>query len=195
MDFGDNRLQTEGVARSRRASEVRRCQFSLRTLFLLTVLLSLPLSWVGLRLRQRADERKIQAELGDGVFVFYDYPAPTEEVHAFFEFLDCPLFETLEAVRVQRPLSDTDWELIKTLDPPWLIVLRDAYWSDGDFSQLRHITSLRQLYLEDPEITDSRVRDLRGLHRLRLLNFSETQVTDECVRDLRRALPDCEVYN
>ena len=169
-------------------------QFSLRTL-LIVLGLSLPLSWLGLKLRQaREHQETVNAILEAGGYVGYEH-----------NVLGLGLGEVVYVA----------WG-----GGGWHLDLGDA-----ELEKLKGLTSLRRLDVDGCQgVTDAGLEHLQGLNNLEWLNISHTQVTeaglehlkgmtnleelwicclyqadrqkkvsDKDVRELQEALPNCRI--
>ena len=140
-----------------------------RTLLVVILVLSLPLSWFAVKLerarRQREAARTVRG-LGGSVDYEWVYLIPS----SWRETLGDDLFDKVNSVN----LADTPAE-------------------DADLECLQHLGGFWELNLHGTEITDEGLRHLPGLANLRTLTLTETRVTPEDVEELRKALPDCHI--
>jgi hypothetical protein len=194
----------------------RWCQFSLRTLLLAVLMLSLPLSWLATKLEQARRQRKAIAMVTalDGV-ALYDY-----EYDVYFAEETGPYaFETVEPVSPwpywmrrlmgddflhsvvlvcipitdETQLTDDDIELLRAL--PRLRAIRLSYESASEptLEGLKGLDSIEQLSLADSRVSDAALVHLETLTNLEHLDLRGTRVSPEGLKKLREALPQCEI--
>ncbi len=134
-------------------------QYSLRSLFLLTLAIAIVMScvqWSYVR-RQRPGE----VVKRHGGAVVYDFESgegrsrPTPPIHWLRGFAG----------------GDFYGEIVK-IDFNWMPV------SDRDLATLKGLTRLEELRIQSPQVTDAGVKCLSGLVQLRVLSLESTQVTD-----------------
>jgi hypothetical protein len=145
-------------------------QFSLRTLFLLVLLLSLPLSWFAARMeRIRKHKQAIHAVHGLGGRVM--------------------LSELVIPPRIWQLLGAEQEYFAVGL----YVGLNGTAVTDADLEHLEAVGNLQGLSLSDTEITDEGLKHLVGLTNLRHLDLLGTKVTPEGVERLQEALPECKI--
>ena len=176
----------------------RRFRFSLRTLLIVVVLLSLPLGWFALKMREAARQRKAMEAIREaGGDVFYDYQLTGDlffeenaEPHApawlrklggdgIFADIVCVHFSYREDV------GDVVWEDLKGLTKLESLTLSGTQVSDAGLRNLKGLTRLEYLGLANTHVTDAGLENLKGLTILRQLDLSGTQVTDDGLLHLR----------
>ena len=143
-------------------------QYSLRTLLLLVVLVSVGLSWFVIQLHQSKRQRKAaEAIMKSGGVVQYS-PTP----------------ETLRVPLSLRKLLGDDF---------FADVVGVSVVDDAQLGHLSHFDGLQGVELDGPAITDAGLARSQGLTQLKLLSFNCTRVTDEGMKNLREALPECKI--
>jgi hypothetical protein len=195
----------------------RWCQFSLRSLLLLVLAVSLSMGLLVVPIdrahRQRA---AIDALRRAGWEVHCEDtgagPAWAKRIlaHGFFA----------EAVRAHSRRAVTDEELVHLRRLPRLraliisgrgvtddgmihvgelheltsLYLCTTEVGDEGLSPLGRLTELRGLYLTSTQVTDVGLGHLAQLGNLKELHLYRTHVTDEGVRQLQAALPECKIW-
>ena len=144
-----------------------RFQFTVRSLLLLTVIVSIWGSWFGVEMRTARRQREaVEAMARLGGSVCYDY---------------------LDLTRTQpwlRNLLGEDF-----FGEPVSVDLRGA----DVMEEVGKMSQVTFLELSGTQVTDSGLVYLHGLRQLRKLTLYDTHVTDGGLKNLRRALPSCEV--
>lgn len=150
-------------------------QFSLRTLLVVVLLVSIGMSWLGGVWRQREAVEVIEKAGGS---VFYDY----DDHWAFNETREPSVPEWMVDVFGGDLFFDVS-----------TVILSETEFGDDEMAYLKRLTNLTRLDLLGPQITDAGPEHLEGLTNLAHLDLCDTQVTAEAVESLRQALPDCDV--
>ena len=154
-------------------------QFRLRTLLIAILVLSLPLSWLGVRLqrvRQQRETRDVIHLLGGRVF--YDWELRFSDI--------VRPQDVRKRWLMNLPGADIFAEVA-------MVDLNHTSVTDADLKQLCGVTSLKCLWLCNTQITDAGLEHLKGLDNLVIVQLHSTQVTPEGVKDLQKALPDCTI--
>jgi hypothetical protein len=180
--------------------KLRWCQFSVKTLVLFVLLLSLLISWLGVKMRAvQKQRRSVDAVENVGGFVSYDYqlqeydddkgppppPGPAwlrrlfgDDIFANVVHVDC--INCKESEVVVRALDG--------LPHVQRLNLAGSNLTDDD---LRHLVGLKELYgldLSRTTVSDGGLVHLQGLVNLSWLVLSGTKVTDVGVARLRKEL-------
>ena len=145
-------------------------QFSLRTLLVLMLVASLPMSWLAVELRrgrqQRAAVLAVQKMGGD---VRYERDA-SGRLRTSVPWLMGLLGEE----------SHANVHVVGLFNRPV---------TDSDLIHLRRLGNLRRLDIARTAVSDVGLAHLQGLTRLQVL-INNTQVTDAGVNELKKALPN-----
>ena len=193
-------------------------QFSLRTLLVAVLALSLPLGWVSWELEKTRREQAAIAEYGqyDAFISYHQMSGPSWMVQRFrkiraVDFSMNPFGATRIAEVKLRPLKRmtnlvevTLWNT--TVDDAGLANLHGlshlkslnlglTQVTDAGLVHLQDLTSLEVLDLGDTQVTDAGLAHLRQLTNLKQLDLSDTQVSADGVAKLQQALPDCEIVH
>lgn len=184
-------------------------RFSLKTLMLVVVLLSLPLGWFAMKMvraeRQRQAVEAIE-EAGGVVFYEYHYKGGALTVGAkpsgpawlrqlvgedfFWEAVNVDFFTKGYVARA----DDMVLEDVKGLTGLKGLVLSCAPVTDAGLEQLKGLTALESLSLGRTQVTDSGLENLKEMTNLESLDLTDTQVTAEGIERLQKALPNCQIY-
>jgi hypothetical protein len=170
-------------------------QFSLRSLLILVMLVSIVCSWGTVRLR-RALKRNaaVQTIKEFGGRVFYDYQfdrerqlqsgAEAREPNWERRLLGEPAVENVYGVWFMAGnggptrVTDADLERIAVLTEVRSLVLhRCSQVTDAGVAYLAQFKELELLYLTGTRITDAGLKTLEGLSKLRTLDLDETAIS------------------
>lgn len=210
------------MAERRRAYQ-RWLQFSLRTLLIAVVLLSLPLSWFGTRLAKARKQREAVAAIKRlGGSVVYDCeeassPAAKPPSTWLRTLLGDDFFDHIVRVEFWDPcVTNADLKHLDVLTELEILVLFSTHVTDNGLVHLEHLTKLQALSLLCHETTDRGLKHLHGLNKLqnlccagtvtdaglehiklltnlKRLRLHDENVTDEGIEKLQEALPECEI--
>jgi hypothetical protein len=167
-------------------------QYSLRSLFLLTFLVSLGMSWFAVRMkRAREQGEAVEWIRKGGGSVVYDYqyevpysgpPGPVW----LRNLLGTDFFAT--AVHVcffPSSVSDAGLEHLKGLTQLRELDLRFSPVGDNGLKYLNGLARLRTLDLSDTNVTDAGSEHLKRMTHLQTLNLEDAQVTDAGLEHLK----------
>ncbi len=169
----------------RRLAIVRRwSQFGIRSLLLLTLVVSLALGWYANRVRAAAAKqeaiRAIQ-EAGGHVGI-----AKTDETSLFNrceQFLGKSQFVTVERVSLGGTADDSRMELLRTM-PELTKLDSEGKVTDRGLANLRYVPQLTELDLSGSAISDQGLAELRFVPELRRLWLSGAEIKGPGVRHL-----------
>ena len=173
-------------------------QFSLRTLLLFVLAVSIGYSWFAVKLRQARAQRKAVAaieELGGWV----DYDRDLDETGKYIpgwlrRLLGDDFFAPVNDVSLSMCEGVTDSQLARLIGSlPKLerLYLDGTSITDSDLVHLKHLTGLRLLLLTNTEVTDAGLVHLRGLTKLLRLDLGGTEITGQGLIHLKE-LTDLE---
>ena len=179
-------------------------QFSLRTLLLAVLVLSLPLSWFAVRTEQARKQRNAVEAIEElGGWVYYDYQwdgigpqAPTEpsELPWVRESWGEDFFSDVTFVQlINVGATDADLQCLQGLPNIRILGLDNNQIGDAGLKHLEGLDNLQWLDLGYTRISDKGLKHLERLTSLRWLDLTRTQVTPEGVKKLQEALPACEI--
>jgi hypothetical protein len=149
--------------------KLRWYQWRLRSLFLLTLLVAVGMSWFAEANNTPRGPGWLRGLLGDDLFN--------------------------DVTRVNLSGMETDDDLIHLRAFPRLrhLLLDGTQVTDDGLKHLESLTCLEFLSLGRLKITDAGLMHLYGLNRLQRLTLDGTRVTDKGVAKLQQALPKCEI--
>jgi hypothetical protein len=193
-------------------------RFSLRSLFLLVLVIGVSLAWTIYKAREQGIAVAALKEMG--WLVEYDNsprpPTVLERMRKLLgedesrsvtmvngrwsEITDAGLAHLEGLTQLQslylNETQVTDAGLVHLRGLSQLaafLSLSDTQVSDAGLVHLGGLTQLIYLILDGTQVTDAGLAHLRGLTRLKVLTLDATQVTDAGVQRLKRALPNCDI--
>jgi hypothetical protein len=183
-------------------------QYSLRSLFVLTVLVAIAGSWFAVKRQQVERQReavKAIRELGGWEEYDYQHPQPdplilpTKNAQPpgpawLRSWLGDDFFAHVTVVCLNDTKAE-DAALACLNDVPHLqmLELTETQVTDAGLKQLQGLGRLQRLGLGQTQVTDAGLEHLKGLTRLESLGLIGTKVTDEGVKKLQEALPNCQI--
>ena len=204
------------------ARKLRWFQYSVRSLLLFMLLVSLGMSWVAVKIdRARRQERAVEEIEKLGGYVMYDYvfqggvpPGPAwlrslwgENILATVVVVNFDCSRVSEAgLEHLKGLTKLEGLVLNNTEASdaWLKHLEgltrlQGLWlhhtrvTDAGLEHLKRLTQLQSLDLWDTRVTDGGLEQLKGLTQLQGLDLTDTQVTDEGVKRLQKVLPKCKI--
>ena len=165
-------------------------QFSLRTLPIVLVL-SLPLSWLGQKLRQAREHREtVNAILEAGGYVEHEY-----------DVLGLGLGEVVYVGLWDWDLGDAELEKLKGLTSLRRLDVDGCRGvTDAGLEHLQGLNNLEWLNISHTQVTEAGLEHLKGMTNLEELWICclyqadrQKKISDKDVRELREALPNCRI--
>jgi Leucine-rich repeat (LRR) protein len=183
---------------------IRRCQYTVRTLLVLMLVVSVACSWLAVGIRRANKQREALAsllqpcELG---YIDYDYeldpcgnrvPNPRLPGPAWLHrLLGDDFFRTVASLRFERDITSQNLPLLRTLDSVRIVRLGNNSITEAGAKYLSDLRHLEQLHLwRDSNVSDSWLRHLNA-PGLRVLNIESTAVTDAGL-DVLISTPDLQ---
>jgi len=169
------------------------------------VLLSLPLGWFALKMRQAERQRKaVEAIREVGGWVGYDYQRTEDGVVETWREPPAPAWlreligddffsEATGVYAYGTNAGDVVLEHLKGLPRLEWLSISGRQITDARLKHLKGLTGLDWLVLSGTEVRDGGLVHLRGLTELKYLNLTATHVTEEGIEELRKALPNCKI--
>lgn len=196
----------------KRQPRLRWYLFRLRSLFVLTAVVAIGMSWVAVTMqdqwKQRAAADAIEEAGGKAKYdvtwlgrllrddslvqvgvVGLDKESITDDVLVHLEGLRQVFLLTIEGTKI----TDAGLVHLHGLTQLKMLSLAGTNITDAGLVHLQGLSQLSMVNLTDTGVTDAGLAHLYGLKRLGLLNLQNTKVTDEGVRKLHQALPLCYV--
>lgn len=173
-------------------------QFKLMTLLVAVLVLSLPLSWVAVRMRRVRRQRVVTEQLESiGWSVeFHDMrivsPLNRNQAYSFEPPYSLKVIPVDFVHAASSDVRDGDLRLVAEL-APLALSLSDTEVTDRGLAHLSRLTNLRYLWLDDTRVTDAGLEYLKGLPDIHILGVANTSVTPEGVNKLQKALPNCKI--
>jgi hypothetical protein len=163
-------------------------QFTLRTMLVLILIVSVPLGWFAHKLREAREHRaavKAIQTLGGRVGSWPDRLGrlPGEEVYGDLVWVNLS----------RTPVRDAGLVYLRGLRTLYRLNLDATKVTDAGLVHLNGLTQLEELSLDSTQITDAGLEHLRGLTQLRTVDLRNTQVTDKGVNELQKALPNVSI--
>jgi len=158
----------------------RRFPYSLRTLLLLVLVLSVPLGWFAIEMRRaRRQKEAVEAILMAGGEVIHDSGWlgrwPADEFYS----------DVIAVNLIGAEVTDAELQQLKVLTSLRGLFLSDTQVTDAGLKHLKELTYLDGLSLHDRQVGDAGLKHLKGLTNLKALSLHNTQVTDAGLVHLR----------
>jgi hypothetical protein len=151
-------------------------QFSLRTLFILVLIVATPCAWLGHKIAQKRREREFVEEIRNwGGIVTYDYQIARSKPSG-------PAW-------LRSLLGENFFNDVK------VVYAGSSPISDADVARFEDFPRLQVLHLNDTKMSDAGIDTIKHLTALEFLDLDGTKVTDAGINGLRRALPKCMVIS
>jgi hypothetical protein len=203
-------VQSGAPARKR-----RRFQYSLASLMLLTLVVSIGMSWIATKLRQKEAADNVRG-LGGWVRYeceprpggFWNLPGQTffstvvevefgsaSVTDAGFGRLTKEFTQLRELHLDGTPITDAGLKHLEGLRQLQILELEYMRVTDAGLEHLEGLRQLQGLGLEYTQVTDAGLEHLKGLKQLQTLGLTGTKVTDEGVARLQHALPKCMIFH
>jgi hypothetical protein len=171
-------------------------QFSLRTLLVLTLVVSLPLGWLGAKVKQAREQRKaVEAIERLGGWAGCE-PRSSGALRTVAAWLITSVGEDLSLDVVAVYLgkdSDAGVPNLGGVTQLYGLSVDSAQVTDAWLERLRGLSEVRCLWLNGTQVTDAGLTQLHGMRELQGLILDDTQVTDAGVAELQTALPNISI--
>jgi len=193
--------------------KLRWYQFRLRSLFILTLLVAIGMSYVTVTMRdcrkQKAAAEAIERTGGwveseptwlgrllrdDSLLrvtkiTRFSWERGTDDVWVHLQGLS----QLQELSLGNANITDAGMIYLRGLSQLQTLRLDDTKVTDAGLVHLRGLSQLQTLNLYNTSVTDAGLVYLRGLSQLRILVLNSTRVTDQGVKKLQQALPNCKI--
>lgn len=199
----------------KRPTRRRWLRFSLRTLFVASLLIGFGCAWLGLQLQQKRRHEEVVNEtlkLGGHVEIPNAAEVPVWKEWLFGRYAVEPVYLNLSDTNATDSLlyqiqgmnlaslglrstkvTDAGLANFKGLTILGELYLDNTQVTDAGLTQLKGLTGLAVLTLQNTQVTDAGLTQLSGLTGLGTLYLRGTQVTQEGVDRLQKAIPSCEI--
>jgi hypothetical protein len=174
----------------------RRClQFSVRALFVLILLASVPLWCIRslLKRKQILLERTRKQKQILGRFEQYGPRANFRNGYVVFLAFSCDPYVAGLGWKGPKGPSDAELVHLRKFEELEDLSLGCSNVTDAGLCHVGKLTTLRCLSLRDTRVSDAGLKDLFNLDQLRILTLRQTNVTADGVSSLQKALPNCEI--
>jgi hypothetical protein len=192
--------------------KLRWFQYSLRSLFLLTLLVAIGKSWLTVTMRNQRKEKAAAEAIEKAGGAVKTEPTWLGEVlrdgslvrvtdvsfsgEPITDAILVPL-EGLTQLRVLElggtNITDAGLVHLRELSGLDTLGLGSTNVTDAGLVYLRRLSEIQVLWLENTKVTDAGLVHLQGLEQLQMLNLDGTKVTDQGIAKLQKALPNCKI--
>ena len=159
-------------------------QFSLRSLLVFVLLVSISLSWLGVKLERARKQKEAVEAIGGLADVTYEdfgdvdpFVEPSVPKWARELFGDDFFFDVIY-VSTGADFSDEEMAYLKRLKNLTILYVGGTQITDAGLEHLEGLTQLTGLDLCDTEITDTGLEHIGGLTSLTELYLVDTKITD-----------------
>ncbi len=183
---------TAGMNEMPKAHRLRRFQYSLRTLLLVMLLVSIGMSWFAIKMQKaRKQKAAVEAIKKLGGEVTYDWtfdksqsgpPGP-----AWMRgLLGADFFGRVVIVSLDfTQVTDIGLEPLEELGQLKGLFLSGTHVTDAGLKHISKLNQLQTLSLIGTQVTDGGLEQLKGLNQLRRMSLDVTQVTDVGLEHLK----------
>ena len=196
----------------RKPPKLRWYQWRLRSLFVLTLLVAIGMSWLTVTMRNQRKQKAAAEEiktaggtvglsptwlgklLRDDSLVSVVYVNLSEESTTDAELVHLEGLSQLHVMGLSSTkVTDAGLVHLQGLSQLEQLSLDHAKITDAGLVNLEGLSQLQALSLTNTRITDAGLVHLQGLSRLQDLYLSGTNVTNVGVKKLQQALPKCNI--
>jgi hypothetical protein len=168
--------------------KLRWYQWRLRSLFILTLLVAIGMSWLTVTIREQRRQQAAAAEITKaGGWV------TSEQTWLGKLLRDNSLARVTEVLFIRKSMTDAVLVHLEGLSELRTLWVYETQFTDAGLVHLRGLRRLQTLVLSDTQITDAGLVHLQGLSQLHLLRLDGTRVTAKGVKELQKALPNCKI--
>lgn len=187
----DQKLVDAAAAETKPRRPRRRVRFTLRTLLVLVLLLSLPLAYLAVRIRRGQVQQRAAGHVNElgGMVVYYHQLDMSGNYYGRSEpgaprwvrsLLGDDVFRQVVAVNLhQCEVHDDDLPNFTSLEHLAALDLGCTQVTDRGLVQLAAFANLESLDLHNTKITNDGLQHLKPLTKLKTLNISGTAIGDE----------------
>ena len=163
-------------------------QFTLRSLFLVTFLACIGMSWIGVKIQKARRQKETVEEIKKlGGRVWYDYQLGVSPIQRaqpsgsqwLRKLLGDDFFTNVVEVQLNdTQVTDAGLKHLKGLTQLQALLLNHTQVTDAGLEHLKRLTQLQGLSLNSTHVTDAGLENLKGLTQLQYLWLNNTHVTD-----------------
>jgi hypothetical protein len=168
--------------------KLRWYQWRLRSLFILTLLVAIGMSWLAVTMR---DQRK-QHEAADAIEKAGG-KVKSEPTWLGELLRDDSLVKVTGVYFLDGAADDAGLVHLQRLNQLQWLRLNSPNITDAGLLHLQGLSQLHYLKLNSTEVTDAGLANLQGLTQLERLDLTCTKVTDEGIKKFQQALPNCDI--
>jgi hypothetical protein len=180
-------------------------QYSLRSLFILMILVAIASSWLAVEMQKAGNQKKtVEAilKLGGQVTYDYEFDASGSQILGAKPFgpewlrklLGDDLFTNVILIGLSgSKVMDADLEQYKELKHLKMLMLAKTQVTDAGVKHIKELQQLEYLDLRKTKVTDTGLEYLEGLKQLKFFLLGKTQITDAGVEKLQKSLPNCRI--
>lgn len=170
---------------NRKHCNLRWFQFTLRTLFVFMLIVSVGLSWLAVKMQRCRRQREAVEAIGSlGGWVCYEDPLPGP-VWVRQTFGIDSVSDVHRAGSYSSVVSDVELQHLEALNSLRELVLANSQVTDAGLAHLKEMSDLQRLSLEDTRVGDVGLEHLNGLTSLEVLSLEGTLVTDDGLEHLK----------
>jgi hypothetical protein len=199
------------------STKIRWYQYSLRTLLIFMLLVSILMSYIAVRKRHAERQQEIVAALRKKyVGLWYDYQSngfgspeyerPLTQPQFLLDWLGIDFFHSVVGVgysveevsgkgrRLKTlPFEDDDLQYLLGLEELKVLHLDSQPISDHTLEQIQRLNKLEKLGLAETNITDEGLRHLDVLKNLKIIYLNKTSVTLDGIKRMQKMHPGLEI--
>jgi hypothetical protein len=174
-------MQTEPPKADPPKRKRRWFQFSLRSLFVFTLICAIPCTWLGRKIERKHTEREAVEAIvklgGDVQYVSEQSGAKPAAPSWLRDLLGENFFDDVELVDLSfMQVKDDGFEKLKALTELKRLLLTATGANDAALQNLRALTRLQELRLGETNVTDAGLDNLKRLTQLQRLNLDRTKI-------------------
>lgn len=192
--------------------KLRWYQFRLRSLFILTLLVAIGMSYVAVTIQNQRKQKAAAEEIvraGGTVTSEQTWLGKLLRDDSLVKVIGVGLCEKsvtdtglvhLQGLSHLKALSlfnsrvtDAGLVHLRELSQLSVLALGNTDVTDAGLVHLQGLSQLQAMYLQNTQVTDAGLVHIQGLSQLNVLDLRNTKVTDQGVKKLQQALPKCKI--
>ena len=168
--------------------KLRWYQWRLRSLFILTFLVAIGMSYVAVEMRDQRRQKAAAQEITKAGGIVTSEPTWLGKL-----LRDESLVRVTSVNFSGKSVTNAELVHLEGLSQLHTLWLEETQVTDAGLVHLQGLRQLRSLLLGNTKVTDAGLVHLQGLRQLGRLQLSGTKVTDHGVKRLQQALPNCTI--